>query len=471
MKILEKLSVITCLCWAALVSCESPDYTAGRTDQVNGLMSVTIQIPGNPSKFNATKAGPYAEGEEIIVKVPTTDESPLDVTRLICMVNVEHNCFVTPAVGGEMDFTEPYPITVVDVLGNAHHNTIRVVPTPPKTKFAKLWEKSAGLLNTSSNATGLALYQNYLVIQEFDGPLHFYDRNTGEFVKQIEAASSFMMRARTDDAGHLITARENVYGAGFMVYYYSEEEQRHIELLNWTDSDGCPDDVGYNMSVKGDVTKGVAYIYGMCPHNMEVYYWKLEDGQLVTPAAKPNVLRYGPAGGNWTSAPMVQRASLADDSNHYIAYNRYSSATGNDEAYKARFSMFTPAYEITSLNQDNHEYRILGFNVFSIENDTYLALNDEQADTWSGGVSTLSVYDITNPEKMELGPDDGGYDDFCLFRGEWSPYATSYNSWGDLAACVKQTETGYDVYIVIGVVGADTAQTTVRMYKMTWFRQ
>ena len=26
------------------------------------------------------------------------------------MVNVEHNCYVTPAVGGEMDFTNPYPI-------------------------------------------------------------------------------------------------------------------------------------------------------------------------------------------------------------------------------------------------------------------------------------------------------------------------------------------------------------------------
>lgn len=153
MKILSKLSVIACLCWATLASCESPDYETGRTAQVNGLMSVTIQIPGNPSKFAATKTGPYEENEEIIVKVPTTDETPLDLTRLICMVNVEHNCYVTPAVGGEMDFTNPYPITVVDALGNKHHNTIRVVPTPPKTKYAKLWEKNAALLNMSSNTT------------------------------------------------------------------------------------------------------------------------------------------------------------------------------------------------------------------------------------------------------------------------------------------------------------------------------
>ena len=339
MKILSKLSVIACLCWATLASCESPDYETGRTAQVNGLMSVTIQIPGNPSKFAATKTGPYEENEEIIVKVPTTDETPLDLTRLICMVNVEHNCYVTPAVGGEMDFTNPYPITVVDALGNKHHNTIRVVPTPPKTKYAKLWEKNAALLNMSSNTTGLAFYQNYLAIQEYNAPIKLYDRNSGEFVKEIPAASTFMMRARTDDAGHLITNRENVYGAGFMVYYYSEETQEHINLLNWTADAGCPDDLGYNMSVKGDVTKGVAYIYGMCPHNMEIYYWKLEDGQLVTPDAKPNVLRYGPAGGDWTSAPMIQRATLEDDSKHYIAYNRYSGATGDDArpaAYRLR---------------------------------------------------------------------------------------------------------------------------------------
>ena len=41
MKILSKLSVIACLCWATLASCESPDYETGRTAQVNGLVSVS----------------------------------------------------------------------------------------------------------------------------------------------------------------------------------------------------------------------------------------------------------------------------------------------------------------------------------------------------------------------------------------------------------------------------------------------
>ena len=38
-----------------------------------------------------------------------------------------------------------------------------------------------------------------------------------------------MMKADTDDAGHLVTARDNTYGAGFMVYYYDGNQERtHI---------------------------------------------------------------------------------------------------------------------------------------------------------------------------------------------------------------------------------------------------
>mgnify|MGYP006900164139 FL=1 len=37
----------------------------------------------------------------------------------------------------------------------------------------------------------------------------------------------------------------------------------------------------------------------MAPGMMTIYYWELQDGELVTPANQPNTLRYGPAGGNW----------------------------------------------------------------------------------------------------------------------------------------------------------------------------
>ena len=87
MKILNRIAATACLFGAVLlVSCESPDLSTAHESQVNGLLNVTIQIPDNPTEFYATKKGPYEEGEEITVKVPTTDEDPLDVSRLICTV-------------------------------------------------------------------------------------------------------------------------------------------------------------------------------------------------------------------------------------------------------------------------------------------------------------------------------------------------------------------------------------------------
>jgi hypothetical protein len=147
MKLLNKYTAIICLFVAALTSCESPDLAEGRTDQVKGLLNVTIKIPDNPAEFTATKKGPYEEGEEITVKVPTTDEDPLDLTRLICTVSLEHNCYVETPLTGETDFTEPLKITVIDVQGNRHNNTIKILPTPPKTKFTKVWDKNAVELN------------------------------------------------------------------------------------------------------------------------------------------------------------------------------------------------------------------------------------------------------------------------------------------------------------------------------------
>jgi len=472
MKILNKFTAIVCMFGASLASCESPDLSTGRTDQVDGLLNVTIQIPGNSTEFYATKKGPYEEGEEITVKVPTTDEDPLDVSRLICSVSVEHNCYVDPPVAGEMDFTQPLKISVIDALGNRHNNTIRVVPTPPKTKFSPMWEKSCADLGIPSrNNTGIAMNSQYLAIQEYNGAIYLYDIKTGAFVKTIDAASSFMMKIRTDDAGHFVTSRENIYGAGFMVFYYSEAEQAHKLLLDYTAGDGCPGDLGYNMSVIGDVTSGKSYIYGTGPNDMTIYYWQLQDGQLVTPANQPNKLRYGPAGSPWTSAAAVQRASLDDDSEHYIAYMKWVNGN-SDDALKGHFNIFTPSMEVTALNDANHDYRLLGFRVLDVENDQYLIMNDQGIGTYAEGASTLSVFDITNRAKMELKPGDDGYGDFCLFAGDLSTgWIQNYFGWGDIAVYKEATATGYDIYIATSVVGFDQDQSRVGMYKMSYFRQ
>ena len=203
---------------------------------------------------------------------------------------------------------------------------------------------------------------------------------------------------------------------------------------------------------------------------MTVYYWKLQDGQLVTPASQPNKLRYGPAGSVWTAAPAIQRVSLDDNSDHYIGYTKWVNGN-SDEALKSRFNIFTPSMEVTALNAADHEYRLLGFNVFKVEDDTYLALSDQGADQWAGGGVTLKVFDITNTSKMELGPDDDGYGDFCIFTSDMSAWIQNYFSWGDVAVYKEATSTGYDVYIATSVVGFDPGQSIVRMYKMSYFRQ
>jgi hypothetical protein len=472
MKIDIKFTAIVSLFVVSLISCSSdPDLSEGWSSETDGLLNVTIQIPDNPAEFYATKKGPYTEGEEILVKVPTTDEEPLDVSRLICTVSLQHNCYVRPAIGGELDFTKPYEIKVVDALGKTHTNTIRIVPTPPKTKFSKLWDKScADLAIASRNNTGIAMNSKYLAVQEYNGPIYLYDRTTGSFVKTIDAASSFMMKIRTDDGGHFVTSRENVYGAGFMVFYYSETDNTHNLILNYTAGDGCPEDLGYNMNVIGDVTKGVSYIYGTRPGDMYIYYWKLQDGQLVTPANQPLKLRYGPAGGPWTSAPSIQRASLADDSEHYISYSRWIRGN-DDDALKSRFSIFTPSMEITSLNIKDYEYRILGFRVFDADDDQYVAINDQEADQWAGGGSTLKVFDITNRSKMELAPDDDGYNNFCLFTSNMSDWYQNYFSWGDVAVYKEATQTGYDIYIAQSFVGFTTSESKIRVFKMSYYRQ
>ena len=71
---------------------------------------------------------------------------------------------------------------------------------------------------------------------------------------------------------------------------------------------------------------------------------------------------------------------------------------------------------------------------------------------------------------MELGPNDDGYDDFCLFSSN-EIGATNYNKWGFVAVYKEMTATGYDVYFVATLAGSDANESKVRLYKMSYYRQ
>ena len=71
---------------------------------------------------------------------------------------------------------------------------------------------------------------------------------------------------------------------------------------------------------------------------------------------------------------------------------------------------------------------------------------------------------------MPLPEKDDGYDKFCLFSGdEIAP--TNYNRWGDIAVYKEATSTGYDIYIASTIVGYDTNESRIRMYKMNYYPQ
>lgn len=465
MRKIYKLAAAFWLMAVTLFSCEKVDLSEGKVPQVNGLMNVTLLFPDSPIEYTAEKKGPYAEGEEIIIKLPTSDDNPTDVTRLKMIVSLEHNCYVNTPLGAYIDFTEPYQIEVTDALGTVHHNTIKVVLLPPKTRFEVLWTKSNAEIGLATrNNTGVALNGKQMAIQEYDGKLSFFDFKGGTLLKTVEPARSFMMKCQADDAGHFLTCRENVYGAGFMVYLYEEETETHKLLLDYTDADGCPDDLGWEFDVCGDITSGTAYVYGMAPQTMTAYYWKFQDGQLVTPASEPETIRFGAAKKNWYLG-QIQRASLEEDSEHYISY-LHMGKEGDGQG--SRFSIFTPSMDIRTLDPRNTLYKILDFKVFSVGDDQYLVTNEQDFTAWSQNV--VRVYEITDRANMEMVPEDDGYNKFKIFESE-SIYPTNYNSWGDVDVCMEETETGYDVYIVAATLGFDTNESKIRMFKMTYNRQ
>ena len=471
MKRIIEISAVFALMLSALFSCEKPDFSEGQEDQVNGLMNVVLKIPGNPVEYSAVKKGPYDEGEEIQVKLPTSEDAPLDVTHLYCTVSVEHNCFVNPPVGRIIDFTEPYAIEVTDALGNVHHNTIRVIPVPPKTRFEEVWTKTDLEMGIPSrNNMGMAMNDKYMAVLEWGagiGPnFHLFDYKTGTKIKTVNTPDRFMFRVRTDDAGHFVasTCNEKDSGVGFSAYVYNDEKGTFKPLLNFMPDEGCPLQLGLGMSVVGDITKGTSYIYATGADAMEIYWWELRDGLQITVPSKPNVMRFGPAKTNWYMS-QVQRMSIAEDSEMYISYLHMG---GNEKEGGSAFQHFTPDMEITTMNPLNHMYKIMDFKVFNLDNDVFMVSNQQGFISWD--YNKLRVYEITDKSMMELVPEDDGYKDFLVFdEVGWG--IVNYNKIGNVDVEIEETPTGYDVWIGLNSFGFEASTSMQKMYKMTYYRQ
>lgn len=449
-----------------LCSCESPDM-GEPINQTDGLLNFMVQIPGESGEYGATVKGPYEDGATIYIKVPSTEDNPLDVTQLKPYASVENNCRVEPALPGLVDFTTPFKVTVIDSKGVARTNYIEIVPTPPKTIFKKLWFKNSQEMQINyPYISGIAAIKDYLLVHDASGgnannAVRVYDRLTGNYVKEIKTPTTFTMQVKADDAGHFVVNRYNIYGAGFMVYYYEDINSDPQLILNYTAAAGCPANLGNRMSVKGNLKEGKAYIYATTTGNMQYYYWEFNDGVPVS--SEPTVVRYANAAANWTYA-SVQRKSIEDGSDCYISYCIYDANDGTELKKGSRFETFTQDMSITQMNRNNHYYKVLEFDVFNVNGDEFMAMTHQPFWAWDG--TYLRVFEITDKNNWSLVPGDDGYDKFMLLDSEMYG-AINYNRYGDVATYVD----GNKAYVYAASATSEATKSGVMLYEMTYYPQ
>ncbi|WEK35636.1 MAG: hypothetical protein P0Y53_24385 [Candidatus Pseudobacter hemicellulosilyticus] len=468
---MKKISLYTgllAICALLATSCEKADLGAGVTTN-KGLLNFSIAVPGQTTLYSARVAGPYNDGDTIYVEVPTTDDNPLDVTRLKAEASLENNAVLTPALGEILDFSSPLNITVKDGLGAIRHHVVKVLPTLPKTVFSKLWFKTAadlGVLRT--NITGATVAGGHLLIADFnqgslaaDVGVRVYDKFTGAFSHIIAPPTTYCQQVTADDGGHFAVNRYNIYGAGFMLYYYETVNSAPKLILNYTNAMGAPVNLGQRVSIIGNLKEGKAYVYATCGSVNSFYFWEFHDGVPVS--VTPTAVRFASAN-PWTYA-LVKRKSLDDVSDHYITYCNYVSPDAN-LANGSRFCAFPLDMNLTQMNTANHYYKILGFDVFDMHGDKFLALLQQGYAAWDA--TNIRVFEITDQSKLTMAPGAEGYNSFQLFDSDIYG-GTNYNRVGDIVTDII----GNDVYFyaTMGTNANTTANTTagVMCYKMTYY--
>lgn len=446
-----------------MMACEQVDLTKGVTQQ-RGLLNFSVSIPGQSIEYPATLAGPYANGDTITVRVPSTEENPLDVTKLKPFASLGNNSVIAPALGSVIDFTKPVPVQVTDGSGSVFNYFVKVVPTLPKTVFSKQWFKTAAALGIKrTNVSGLTVVGDYLLVADFNGGstgidngIRVLNKTTGELVKSIAPPTTYCMQVVADDANHFIINRYNIYSAGFMVYYYEDVDSAPKLLLNYTAAQGCPVNLGRKVSVIGNLKSGKAFVYATTNGNNLIHYWEFLDGVPVK--TEPGVIRYS-ASNAWTYA-HVQRKSLDDNSSHYLTYCNYLSSDPN-LTEGSRFVSFNPDMEVNTLAKQNYYYKVLGFDVFKVDGTEYSAMLTQGY--WAWDATHLKVFETADQSKFNLVPGADGYSNFMLFESD-AYGGTNYNRYGDIVADVR----GNEVYFYASMATNDANTSGIMVYRMKY---
>jgi hypothetical protein len=462
MKILKNILAIGFLA-GLMSSCLSVEYPEGSEQQEKGLLNFYVRVPGDQNEYSPKVKGPYEEGETIYINIPSTEESPLDLSELYVRATLDFNCYVEPALPTHINFTQPYDIYVRNAFGEIQHNKIEIVPTKPKISSKKMWEKTHADMGIGNVIASLAVNDKYVAVlsQDWDSELHFLNKNTGEVIMKKNAPTSLVMDITTDANNHFVANRYNIHGAGFMVYVY-DDELNAKEVINFQDGDTNPDENGIKMSVCGDMTKGKAFVYCTATSDQRIFYWEFNDGKRITPENDPHVIRYGWAGVPWKYAP-VQRGSTADDAETYIAFCNYKEDDNTELKFGSRFQAFSKNAEtVRELDPSNHYYKIVDFEVKDINDSKYLFLLSEGY--WPWDAKEIFMYDITNPKNFSLTSESENYGEFQLWKsGAYG--GLNYSDGGGNIAVYHQNDEIY-VYATIYNHGDDGVPTRVVAYKL-----
>lgn len=474
--IMKRINILTITISALsllMFSCEKPDLEEGVTYN-KGLLNFYIKIPGQTVEYSATEQGPYNDGDTVYVKVPSTEENPLDVTSLLVRASLEHNSVIEPGLHGAYDFTKPLEIKVKDGIGEVRTHYIVVLPTLPKTVFKKLWVKSAAeMALTRCNIKCMAANKNYVFVPEFEdwnvnvGGIYVYDSKTGQKLKTLPTPTTIMSQITCDTEGNLIANRRNSSGAGVVFFRYDAETLDREEIMYFPEGPDNLKDLGTNkMTATGSTKTGKSYI-DMIGESRKFYSWEFNDGKAVS--LKPKETTYASAKDGWDFA-TVKRESADSNSDMYIAWTKMGAdPSGKDfveDGGGATFQIFTPQLsDFWTMNKDCYNYKILDFTSFTINGDKFVAMLTQGYLSWDG--TNIKVFEVTDKGYLNLIPESADFGKFRVFDSDYFG-GTNYNKWGAISVAVD----GLEAYIYVAVSGfEDFENSGVRAYKMEYHPQ
>lgn len=437
-----------------------------------GLLEFAVRKINSPVEYQSAQVSPYSDGDTITIDVPNTTKDPLDLTKLRVRIKLQPTCSISPNINGTtVDFTKPVMIKVTDGKGTERTHVVQIRPTKfNKTKFTQLWFRSAENLGlTRTNIKSFALGNNSFYIGEFEdwslGKIHVFSADNGQPTAKIDQPTTFAAQITSDGSGNIAVTTKNDFGKGYEFWRYGETNTGFDKLFTFTSWDPLMvDQFGIRKtSITGNIRNGKSYVYTTMP-NGYYYTWELNNGVPLN--ATPKAIKYdiSKTGGSWDIA-MVKRASTAANADLYVSW--YNEGANENDGKGSRFEIQESSGVTYQLHPKNHAYKILAFDVFSINNDHFVALltQGKQADS----EARLVVFEITDKSKLAIAPDQPGFEDLKVFESSPLGISTDMSS-GDIHVNVNGSQA--DIYLAVTATSNQSSQNAgIRKYRMDYLTE